>query len=234
MDYNKNIRYFKSSDAHFYIGIAVLAVGAILFLLSQAFWLYLIPYQPVVGFFVAVIGAVIAWVPRSLRSSEKDIDGVITGQTADYAEAVAESLGISKSQMSGKAPILVGGYEFSAEPLYFRRGKDDRKYRTSLYTAAAMIFTKTGICISRKSFSLVENLTSENMMEFFYSDLDGASVTNEDMTLPDGTRVELVWFVLSSGGKEALRIPATQSAVLDKLCGDINYAIAQQKNASLS
>ena len=76
MDYNKNIRYFKSSDAHFYIGIVVLAVGAILFLLSQAFWLYLIPYQPVVGLFVAVIGAVIAWVPRSLRSSEKDIDGL--------------------------------------------------------------------------------------------------------------------------------------------------------------
>lgn len=74
MDYRKNIRYFKSSDVHFYVGIPIVIIGIILFVVGQFFWIYFIPYQSGRQLLDVLVGAAIAWIPRWMRSDEKEID----------------------------------------------------------------------------------------------------------------------------------------------------------------
>ena len=37
MDYQKNLKYFKSNDKHFYVGMGLMALGALLFVLDNLF-----------------------------------------------------------------------------------------------------------------------------------------------------------------------------------------------------
>ena len=64
MDYSKNLRYFKGSDTHFYVGIVLLAIGVIMIVLSYFFWVYLVPYQDFAAIALVIIGACIAWIPQ--------------------------------------------------------------------------------------------------------------------------------------------------------------------------
>ena len=226
MNYSKNIRYFKSSDLHFYIGLALLAVGVILVLLGWFFWIYFLPFQQGIGLALALVGAIIAWVPRALRADEKDLDACIETAVKEYSDSVLDYVGVSKT--SGIVPLMVGGHEFEADGILMRRGKDDRKFRSSLYTAAAFVFTGKGLCVCCKTFSLVDSTVRDSRKDFTYQELDGVSIVNESKKL-DGVTTTVVGLAISVGGKEVMRVPASQSAVLDKLCEDINRTIAGEK-----
>ena len=51
-----------------------MGLGAILFVLAYIFWTYLFPYQDIAGIALLAVGAIVAFLPASMRSSEKDID----------------------------------------------------------------------------------------------------------------------------------------------------------------
>ena len=167
MDYQKNLKYFKSTDTHYYIGLPLMVLGGILFVMARIFWTYLFWYQDIIGILLLIIGAIIAFVPRSLRSSEKDIDEAVILMTRDYEKEMAESLGITSYLSKEAAPLLVGAYTYEKDALC-RRGKTDRKLRSNHYRAAALLFTRNGLCIAEKIFSLTEEQLSENQVEFHY------------------------------------------------------------------
>lgn len=226
MDYRKNIRYFKSSDVHFYVGIPIVILGLILFVIGQFFWIYFIPYQSMTALLVVLVGAAIAWVPRWMRSDEKEIDDYIASKKEGYVEKAAEKLGLSL--VSGREPIVIGGFDFDSSDVLYRRGKDDRKYRSSLYTLSALFFTRNGICAVRKSFSLTEDLEHETVKEIPYCEVDDAKVVCEEKTF--GTdKIKYFCFVITANGAQQLRVPAAQDAVLDGICEDIRSAAANVK-----
>jgi hypothetical protein len=56
MDYQKNLKYFKSTDTHYYIGLPMFIIGAALFVLGYVFWMYFLPFQNMIGLVLFVLG----------------------------------------------------------------------------------------------------------------------------------------------------------------------------------
>ena len=228
MNYEKNKKYFDSNDKHFYVGVVILGIGAVLF----ALWfmrLSFLPMQAMFALVFAVVGAAVAFVPRSFRTSESELDGIIAAKTKNYAEETAESAGIEHMISRKIRPCTLGGYVFEGENVLTRRGKDDRRYRSNIYMATALIFTNDGIYAAQKTFSLTEEAESETDAEFFYEDLEKAYVSEEEIPVADGAKAKVNFVVLVSGGKEVLRAPAKPSYALTSLCDDINHEIAEIK-----
>ena len=219
MDFAKNEKYFYSTDTHFYVGIITLIVGALLAVL-ELFWFMFMPYQMVVGIAIAIVGAGIAFIPRSKRSNEKDLDGAVTEMTQGYEKQVTEDLSLSRSLVRGIAPVVYGNYVYGEEHL-LRRGKDDRKCRSSQYTAAAILTTKHGLVVSVKTFSLIRDEVKESLHEILFSDLVGMTVRDDTYTLSDGSKIKNAHLVITAKEKEDLTIPVHHVIAIDRLCEDI-------------
>ncbi len=228
MNYEKNIKYFKSNDKHFYVGVILAGIGVVCFL-CPFIGLYFLPYHEFTSLLLAGIGAAVAFVPRSFRTSESELDGIIEAKTKKYAEETAENAGLSHMLSRRIRPCTLGDYVFSGENVLLRRGKDDRRYRSSIYTATALVFTNNGIYAAQKTFSLTEEAESESEAQLVYEDLDGVCVNEEEIALADGGKIKTCILVFTENGKEAFRVPAKRGYALDSLCDDINREIAETK-----
>lgn len=228
MDYGKNIKYFNSTDTLFYIGLPILAAGALL-VVAYLLWFYLFPYQPIIGIILVAIGAALAFVPRSMRASEKDLDAIVSGMTEGYAKEVTENLGLERQIIRTIPPTVIGNYVYDEKDLLMRRGKDDRKCRTSKYSAAAVLCTKNGMVISHKTFSLIDETVTETLHEFLFSDIDSVSVSDREMQIEDGTRIMDSRFTITENGKELLSLPTLHVIAVDRLCEDINRMVSSLK-----
>ncbi len=228
MNHQKNIKYYTSTDTLFYVGLPILILGAAL-VVAELLWFYFLPYQMIIGAVLAVIGAGLAFIPRSLRTSEKELDAIVASMTENYAAEIVEKFGLARSLLKQTPPMVVQSYIFEGEGLLFRRGKDDRKWRTSLYSAAAVLCTKNGIVISHKQFSLIEDALSETTHEFHYAALDAVKVEDLDISLPDGSKVKKTRLVFVQNGETALALPAHHVVALDTLAEDICRLIKEAK-----
>lgn len=220
MEYEKNFRYLKSSDLHFYVGIVLLAMGAIFLMLGWFFWIYVLPYQDIISLFLVLLGGCIAWIPRSMRSDEKEIDKCVAERTSEYAKDVIDRFHLSGDLLSKMEPIVTGGFVLDEDGVVFRRGKNDRKYRSSRYIATALIFTKNGIFAATKMFSLIEEDENESVKEILFYDIDDAAVNVTEKQVGDD-KVKFYRLAITASGKTVLDIPVVPSAQMDQLCGEI-------------
>ncbi|MBQ8498047.1 MAG: hypothetical protein IJ489_11430 [Clostridia bacterium] len=230
MNYQKNLKYFKSTDTHYYIGLPIFILGAIFFVMAYIFWTYLFWYQDFIGIALMIIGAMVAFIPRSFRSSEKDIDDAVAEMTKDYETNTAEELGLTSELLREQKPLLVGTYTYEDGSLY-RRGKTDRKFRSDRYTAAAILFTRHGICISEKQFSLIDDTVTENTHEFHYTDIDGLFIETNEHRFTNGEKTATANLLVKTDGKTIFSLPVTQNATLDRTCEEINLRIKRIKKA---
>ncbi len=230
MDYKKNLKYFKSSDKHFYIGVAIMAVGIICFALYYFFWIIFLPYHEITSALLIVAGAITAFAPLSFRSSGKEIDEMLLRSTQNYAMETAEKAGLEQHLHPNIKPATVGNFVYDGENVLLRRGRTDSKLRSSIYAATAMIFTCKGIYIVQKRFSLIEKSLAESEAEFVYSDIDSVQVETEEISFENSSRVKASFIVIYVGGKEAMRIPTSNAFACERLCEDINHTIKNIKN----
>ncbi len=230
MDYKKNLKYFTSNDKHFYIGVAIMAVGIICFALYYFFWILFLPYHEITSLFMIIIGAGIAFVPLSMRSSEKDIDEMLLRSTQNYAVSAAEKAGLEQHLHPNIKPTTVGDFVYDGEGILLRKGRIDNKVRSSVYAATAMIFTCRGIYIVQKRFSLVLKSLEEKETELVYTDIDEVNVITEVLTFENGLRAKVSFIVIMVNGKEAMRIPTSNGSASDRLCEEINHTIKNVKN----
>jgi hypothetical protein len=232
MDYQKNQKYFDSNDKHFYVGLGILALGVVLFALTVFFDVRFMPFQEALIMIIVAAGAAVAFVPRSLRSNENDLDTYVLEKCDKYDEIVVSEKNITDLITRRLKPVIVGDYVFEGENFVYRNGKDDRRYRSPIYKASALIFTEAGIYVSMKTFSLVDASEKEDVAQFVYEDMDGLSTAEGEIALPDGSKIRTCFIVFSENGKEALRIPAKRGAETDRLCDDVNHYISDVKKAS--
>jgi hypothetical protein len=45
MDYERNLKYYKSNDKHFYIGVIIIGIGALLFAIGNVLGFRFMPMQ---------------------------------------------------------------------------------------------------------------------------------------------------------------------------------------------
>ena len=159
MDYERNLKYYKSNDKHFVAGMIILGIGVLFLAVSELLGLRLFRGQMSVAMTIMGIGALIAFVPSAKRANEGEIDDAILRATDKYEEEVAENVNITLSRRI--KPVLFGEFVYDGDDVLLRRGLSDRKYRSSKYVASAMLFTNDGIYISQKTVSLVEDNTVE-------------------------------------------------------------------------
>ncbi len=226
MDYQKNLKYFKSTDTHYYIGLAVMALGGFLFVLGYIFWTYLFPYQDIAGIALLVIGAIVAFIPASLRSSEKDIDEAVLTVCKNYKDSI-DNMPLAAQSLSGLSSVLTGAYDYE-EATYLRRGKIDRKFRSDRYTASALLFTKYGIYISEKKFSLTDNQEEESTREFHYTDIDQIETENEAYRFANGEHTTLTYLVIRRNGEIIDRIPASPGTATQTTLTAVNTHIQRE------
>jgi hypothetical protein len=227
MDFKKNLKYFQSNDKHFNIGICVLGLGLVLFALTflvrRAGFFLMTPALT----FIAV-GAAIAFVPLSYRSSGSELDEDIARKIEKYEEITADETGLSDSLLRMLKSTVVGDYTYD-DGVLFRRERTDRRMRTSIYTATALIFTKTGIFTAQKKISLIEDTETETTADYVYEELDSVSTVTEEKMFEDGTRSMLSFIVITADGKEIARIPTERVSAADRLCDEINHVIENVK-----
>ena len=228
MEYERNLKYYQSNDKHFYTGMIILGVGVLLFAIGNLLGFRFMPMQTPVSMTVMGIGAVIAFVPAGKRSNEHDIDDAVLRMTDKYDEAVAENVNITLSRRI--KPVLFGDFIYGGEGVLVRRGLSDRRYRSSVYTASALLFTKDGVYISQKTFSLIEDSVSETDMEFVFEDMDEVYSVKEERVFGED-KVKICFFVIKEDGEEKARIPVRYNAIVDRVCDDVNHAIAEAKSA---
>lgn len=230
MDYQRNLKYYNSNDKHFYAGIIVLGVGLVLFAIGNLLGFRMFRMQTPVSMTIMGIGALIAFVPASGRSNEHDIDEAVLRATERYLEETEESVNITLSRRI--KPVLLGDFVYSGEGVLVRRGRSDRHYRTSKYTASALLFTKDGVYISQKTISLTEEAEEETDMQFAFEDMDSVSPVCEELVFDEKNSTKIWFLSISENGKESARIPVKYNATIDKLCDDVNHAIAEAKAAA--
>lgn len=225
MDFEKNIKYFNSTDTLFYVGIPILAVGAIL-VLCELFWFWFMPYQIFIGLILAALGAGLAFIPRSKRANEKELDAIVSAMTENYDQKVIEELNIQKQLLRNIAPLVVGNYVYDKKDLLMRQGKDDRKWRTSQYSVATILCTKGGIVISHKTFSLIDESETEVLHEIFYSDIDRISADDKEFLRDDGIKIKDARLNITKKDGEILSFPMLHVVAIDQLCEDVRRIIS--------
>ena len=230
MDFEKNLKYYHSNDTHFYIGFVTLIIGGVFFAIAQLFQFWFFPYQPTISLIIAIVGALIAFVPRYMRSGGQDIDNAVEMMTKEYATASIENIGITHMVLKKPHPVQLGSFTYDREDLLVRRSKTDSKYRSNAYTVSAILFTKAGIFVSMKNFSLTDDRVDETVSDFVYTDLEKADVTAWEQTLPDEHKKKLFAIVITAADGTELHLPAEQSAALDRICEDINDQIKIAKS----
>ena len=231
MDYQKNIKYFKSTDTHYYVGLVLLGLGGILFVLAYIFWTYLFPYQDMVGIALLAIGAIVAFAPAATRSSEKDIDEAILTACKNYEESLSDTT-MFRQRLSHIQPILTGAYRY-ADATYCRRGKIDRKFRSDRYTVSAVLFTKYGVYISEKQFSLTDDREEENTREFLYTDIDRIEMENEPYRFANGEYTTQTHLVIYRNGEVLDRVPATPGTATQMTLASANSHIQREHAKSV-
>lgn len=226
MDYERNLKYYKSNDKHFYTGIIILGIGVLFLAVSELLGLRLFRGQMAVAMTIMGIGALIAFAPSAKRANEAEIDDAVLRATDKYDEEVAENINITLSRRI--KPVLFGDFIYDGDDVLLRRGLSDRKYRSSKYTASALLFTNDGIYVSQKTVSLIEDSTVESDMEFVFEYLDEVYIVQEDRVFGED-KVKIAFLVIKESGDEKARIPVKYNAIADRVCDDVNNAIKEAK-----
>jgi hypothetical protein len=92
-----------------------------------------------------------------------------------------------------------------------------------------LLFTKDGVYISQKTFSLIEDKTVESDMEFAFEDIDEVYSVLEERVFGEKEKTKVCFLVINENGEEKARIPAKYNAILDRVCDDIDNAAAEAK-----
>ncbi len=227
MNYKNNLKYFKSNDKHFYVGVGILALGALCFFFALI-GAYFLPYHEITSVLIALVGAVVAFLPRSLRSNENDIDEIIAEKTRGYEKITAENAGVEHMLSDKITSVTVGDYVYDGEGIICRKGKDDGKCRTTVYTASALVFTNAAIYIAQKTFSLIDDTETETETQFLYEELDAVRA-EEEIVYIMGARVKKVFIIFASDREDAMRIPVGHGMNAESFCDDINHQISEIK-----
>lgn len=228
MDYSRNEKYFRSKNTHFYAGLVMLVIGVALVILQRAFWLY---YFFMIGAALAVIGAILAFVPQWSRSSDKDIDELISKEKDGYLKKKISELELVNTLSPNADSVLIAGYDYDDSDALIKRGLDG-KIRSSVYCISAVIITKKGIVTSKRKFSLVNNSDTEEIKEILFSEADRAEMITHTVPFREGkndTEIKTADFVIYSGETVAFRTPTAPNATVESTASDIVALIKRSK-----
>ena len=222
MEYDRYKKYFLARTFWFrYVGVALVGLGAAMFIIgyfSHAF--FVLP----AGIVLAIVGAVVGWVPSTGRANEKEVLAAIEKKTEMCVDTALDKTGLKFKTADNMPPQKLIGFVYSAENPFVRRG-DDGHWRTSECVCTTLIFTKAGICAVGEKVSLIDDSTPGiTRRELMFSDFDGAHFDTEKHTVAygkDTVEASFSRLTFTLGGDAVFSVPAERSATLEIMIGDM-------------
>ncbi len=221
METKRNQKYFaaKGINPVLIVGLAIALVGIILLFGGNT--------RPI-GIVIILVGVAVAVFGSGAKAGEYDIDNQIYGVTKEMPEqAMIKYEVYERHFLTIIKPIFLKGYDFSPADIYCKKGSD-HVYRTNMYNAAQLYFTKTKIYVYGKHITLTD-ASEEANYEFGgaypFEDVEKAYIEEKKFNA-QGREISVYYFGLKlKSGEDAFKFTVEYGADIDKAADDINHTI---------
>lgn len=221
METKRNQKYFaaKGINPVLIVGLAIALVGVILLFGGNT--------RPI-GIVIILVGIAVAVFGSGAKAGEYDIDNQIYGVTKEMPEqAMIKYEVYERHFLTIIKPVFLKGYDFSPADIYCKKGSD-HVYRTNMYNAAQLYFTKTKIYVYGKHITLTD-ASEEANYEFGgaypFEDVEKAYIEEKKFNA-QGREISVYYFGLKlKSGEDAFKFTVEYGADIDKAADDINHTI---------
>lgn len=221
METKRNQKYFaaKGINPVLIVGLAIALVGIVLLFGGST--------RPI-GIVIILVGVAVAVFASGSKAGEYDIDNQIYGITKEMPEqAMIKYEVYEKHFITIIKPIFLKGFDFSPEDIYCKKGSD-HIYRTNMFNAAQLYFTKTKIYVYGKHVTLTDDSEEANYEfggSFPYEDVKEAYIEEKKFQAPN-KEISVYYFGLKlKNGQDAFKFTVEYGADIDKARDDINHVI---------
>jgi len=229
MQYTKNQKYLKGNDTHYYIGLVLVGLGVLLFMMGEMMWIYIVPYQFFAATFMAMIGGLFICIPSAGAANEEEIDAEVKARTDELSARALEALPKNMKKQA-ESPTVVGQFILDRDNVIIRKGRKDGKYRSSLYSAAIIIFKTESVYVHLCTFSLVSDETNEITYDIPYMNKPKAEIEARDNVLINNkATVSLKELIITDNEETHIRIPVINSVLIDEICDKLNSEVKRFK-----
>jgi len=221
METKRNQKYFaaKGINPVLIVGLAIALVGIILLFGGNT--------RPI-GIVIILVGIAVAVFGSGAKAGEYDIDNQIYGVTKEMPEqAMIKYEVYERHFLTIIKPVFLKGFDFSPADIYCKKGSD-HVYRTNMYNAAQLYFTKTKIYVYGKHITLTD-ASEEANYEFGgaypFEEVEKAYIEEKKFNA-QGREISVYYFGLKlKSGEDAFKFTVEYGADIDKAADDINHTI---------
>ncbi len=221
METKRNQKYFaaKGINPVLIVGLVIALAGIVLLFGGNT--------RPI-GIVIILVGVAVAVFGSGAKAGEYDIDNQIYGVTKEMPEqAMIKYEVYEKHFITIIKPIFLKGFDFSPEDIYCKKGSD-HIYRTNMFNAAQLYFTKTKIYVYGKHITLTDDSEEANYEfggSFPYEDVKEAYIEEKKFNASN-KEISVYYFGLKlKNGEDAFKFTVEYGADVDKARDDINHVI---------
>ena len=222
METKRNQKYFASKGINpvLIVGLVIAVAGAVLLLMENT---------RTFGIIAILAGAAVAVFGSGAKAGEYDIDNQIYGITKEMPEqAMIKYEVYERHFITIIKPIFLKGFDFSPKDIYCKKGSD-HIYRTNMYNAAQLYFTKTKIYVYGKHITLTDASEEANYEfggSYPYEEVEKAYIEEKKFPVQGGREISVYYFGLKlKSGEDAFKFTVEYGADIDKAADDINHVI---------
>lgn len=222
METKRNQKYFASKGINpvMIVGLVIALAGVVLLVMENT---------RTFGIIAILAGAAVAVFGSGAKAGEYDIDNQIYGVTKEMPEqAMIKYEVYERHFITIIKPIFLKGFDFSPKDIYCKKGSD-HIYRTNMYNAAQLYFTKTKIYVYGKHITLTDASEEANYEfggSYPYEDVEKAYIEEKKFPVQGGREISVYYFGLKlKSGEDAFKFTVEYGADIDKAADDINHVI---------
>ena len=219
----RHLKYFNGTDDMRLAGTILLGASGALFVWTWfIMWSYILFLASII---LLPIGGVVFGIGSMGKSTDSDIEDVISRLSSEADIDAEKDAAIIKKQLKRPLPEAVCGYDYS-DGLMLRKTKDG-VVRSEIFKRATIVPLNDGLCVICATVNIPCESVKKEIFTFSYRDVDELRVASERKTVSYGkksfsvkdSRLEII-----SGGNIALSLPVKESASLDLFVKEIkNY-----------
>ncbi|MBO4979479.1 MAG: hypothetical protein J6D16_03635 [Clostridia bacterium] len=212
-NYKANINYFKKWEGLKTLGLGMLIVGFTSIWLAMGYLVYL------GGIALLAVGAVLFLTGNINRSTEAEILAEISRRSEGMNFPEVETERHFYKRVPERPEILdFAGFSFS-EGIWLKKMKNG-SICSSEYLTAKMLLLTDAFYVKQRKFSLISDINEEQTVEIAFSLVEDLTVLRESKSFSCGSKsfsVKLCYLVITFDGGKTLCLPAADDVYVDEL-----------------
>ncbi len=220
-----NLNYFKKWEGLKTLGLGMLIVGFGSIWLASSFLMYF------GGIALLATGAVLFLIGNINRSTEEEIRAEIVRRSEGIEFPEVETERHFYKRVPEKQEILdFSGFSFS-EGLWLKKMKNG-SVGSSTYRVARVLLLTDAFYAKTREFSLLEEGAKEEVQEILFSSVEDVTVLRESKTFSCGSKsfpVKLCRLVITFDGGKTLCLPMADDVYVDELAARLKKTVAAEK-----